>query len=197
MKFDSPEMEEYLRNSLGAPIEAPILEVYLKAKGEYVHRTVGWKRSQQQKRNWRKHRFSYERGIKRASRRGVSKEKKSSLLGDLRAMLRAVTQGEERVEVVPMEYRLFEVVSVLSEMEADVAEGMTHFSLEESYIEGKIFSEDFFGSTGRLKEAFLLGGTVLLSDLEMVLSVLGEESVVEFLGIPVLAEEALIERLMK
>lgn len=197
MKFDSPELEKFVRDLLGASPEEPLLEVYLKAKGEYVHRTVGWKRSQQQKRNWRKHRFNYEKGIKRASRRGIAKERKSTLLGDLRAMFRSLAQGEERVEIQPMEYRMFEVVGVLSEMEADLADGMTFFTLEEPYIDGKMYLEELFGATGRLKAAVLMGGKVEFSDLELVLAALGEEAVSEFLNSPIRENESLTERLLK
>ncbi len=44
-------------------------EVYSRSKGDYINQVKNFHRSQQGKQNWRKHRFNYERGIKRYHRK--------------------------------------------------------------------------------------------------------------------------------
>lgn len=174
MKFRSQEHQEVFRTLVGGDAKTPIdklTEVYLSGRGEYVNRATGWRRSQIAKNNWRKHRFSYEAGIKRYHRSGsVMKDAKQLLLG-LRSRVR-INPNAESLEV---DYQMFkgeDLLELLAQLRLNLVSEAQFFDLEENYVEYSLMLEKAYGAIASLEVAILNRATVSFSEMEMVLALL-------------------------
>lgn len=179
MKFKTEEEKAFLISTYAdkGMVFEEMVEIFLKGKEEYVGRASTYRKSQQQKENWRKHRFTYRMGIQRAARQSAWRSKAGGIVSGIKRALKKF-KGEQ----VVLEFSRhggFEFLAELVGMEAEVYTEVGYFALEEVFIEEKLFAQRFTEAIQNVKQGVFFGEPVHLGELEMVLVALGAENLGE------------------
>jgi len=157
MKFRSDKQEQLFRLLARSMFEgddrefdsiptSELVEVYLKGKWDYQRRITNMKRSQSAKYGWRRHRFSYDMGLKRYHRNASGKISSLKYLTNKLKNLKKRLAGKEKKEESKIlealhPYEVFGFLTALNIAKVGVLKESQFFELEESQAEYSIFVE--------------------------------------------------------
>lgn len=175
------DSEKILRFLARQPEDMPleqVAELYVKSKGEYVNHALTLRRALGAKEAWAKFRHKYESGIRRYHNSLSSRGLISSLGAGLKKQLVRSKEGKNENYVMgPSIWEGLAFSSVLSFCRGVVLEETAKFDMEEQFVEKVFLGEQIDRALMNLQTAAMRKGVVEEKNLEIVLSLLGEEEV--------------------